>query len=81
MISENQESFLNMLNEPNADEPNVEASSGGDVAAPTGGAAAGDRSSSDATLYLTPQDRDAIERVSICAIFHFIFFFRLEIEF
>lgn len=66
MISENQESFLNMLNEPNADEPNVEASSGADVAAPAagGGAVAADRPSSDATLYLTPQDRDAIERVS-----------------
>lgn len=55
-----------MLNEPNADEPNVEASSGGDVATPAagGGAVATDRPSSDATLYLTPQDRDAIERVS-----------------
>lgn len=56
-----------MLNEPNADEPNVEASSGGDIAAPAagGGAVAADRPSSDATLYLTPQDRDAIERVSL----------------
>lgn len=64
-----------MLNEPNADELNVDvANSGSDrsvgsVAAPTGAAAAaaaaaGDRPS-DATLYLTQQDRDAIERVRL----------------
>lgn len=66
-----------MLNEPNADESlNVDVANsgsggggggggtgGGGVVAPTG-AAAGDRPS-DATLYLTPQDRDAIERVCI----------------
>lgn len=69
LISENQESFLNMLNEPNADELNVEVSNSGgraQSAATAGNAgvpAAGDRSSSDATLYLTPQDHDAIERV------------------
>lgn len=73
LISENQESFLNMLNEPNADELNVDvANSGsggggggggsGGGAAPTGAAAAGDRPA-DATLYLTQQDRDAIERL------------------
>ncbi|XP_055317255.1 UV excision repair protein RAD23 homolog A [Sitodiplosis mosellana] len=71
LISENQESFLNMLNEPNADELNVDvANSGGGggggvgaggLAAPTG-AAAGERPS-DATLVLTAQDRDAIERL------------------
>lgn len=73
LISENQESFLNMLNEPNADELNVDVATsgggggGGGVgggAAPAGGVAAGDRPA-DATLYLTQQDRDAIERVSI----------------
>lgn len=72
LITENQESFLNMLNEPNADELNVDvANSGsgggtvgsGGTAAPTG-AVAGDRPS-DATLVLTAQDRDAIERVSV----------------
>lgn len=53
-----------MLNEPNADELNVDvANSGsGGGAAPTG-AAAGERPS-DATLFLSPQDRDAIERVN-----------------
>lgn len=65
-----------MLNEPNADELNVDVANsgssgggtggtggggGGGVTAPTG-AAAGERPS-DATLYLTQQDRDAIERV------------------
>lgn len=57
-----------MLNEPNADELNVDvANSGGGgggvagLAAPTG-AAAGERPA-DATLVLTAQDRDAIERV------------------
>lgn len=62
-----------MLNEPNADELNVDVANsgsggggggGGGGAAPTGaGAAAGDRPT-DATLYLTQQDRDAIERVT-----------------
>lgn len=69
LISENQESFLNMLNEPNADELNVSSAAPAAAAAATGGAgtpASADRSSSggDATLYLTPQDHDAIERVS-----------------
>lgn len=71
-----------MLNEPNADELNVDVANSGSVgggggggAAPTGAAAAaaaaaaaGERPS-DATLYLTPQDRDAIERVGIFLIF------------
>lgn len=76
LISENQESFLNMLNEPNADELNVDVANSGSgggggggtggggsvgLAAPTG-AAAGERPA-DATLVLTAQDRDAIERV------------------
>lgn len=54
-----------MLNEPNADELNVEVanSGGGGGAAPTGAAAAGERQT-ETTLYLTAQDRDAIERVS-----------------
>lgn len=84
LISENQESFLNMLNEPNADELNVDVANsgtgggggggggiggGGGGAAPTGAAAAGDRPA-DATLYLTQQDRDAIERVCISNIHH-----------
>lgn len=57
-----------MLNEPNADELNVDVANsggggggGGGLAAPTG-AAAGERPA-DATLVLTAQDRDAIERV------------------
>lgn len=72
-----------MLNEPNADELNVDVANsgsgggggGGGGAAPTGAAAAaaaaaaaGERPS-DGTLYLTPQDRDAIERVGIFLIF------------
>lgn len=82
LISENQESFLNMLNEPNADELNVDVANpgsgggggvgsggGGGVAAPTG-AAAGERPT-DATLYLTQQDRDAIERVRSLRIFRY----------
>lgn len=69
-----------MLNEPNADELNVDVATsgtgsgggggGGGVggAVPAGGgAAAGDRPA-DATLYLTQQDRDAIERVCISLI-------------
>lgn len=72
LISENQESFLNMLNEPNAEELNVDVANsgtgggGGNTATATAAAAAaaaGDRPASDATLYLTPQDRDAIERL------------------
>lgn len=55
-----------MLNEPNADELNVDVANsgggGGGLAAPTG-AVAGEQRPSDA-LVLTPQDRDAIERVS-----------------
>lgn len=60
-----------MLNEPNADELNVDVANsgsggggggGGGLAAPIG-AAAGERPT-DATLVLTAQDRDAIERVS-----------------
>lgn len=67
-----------MLNEPNADELNVDVANsgsggggGGGGAAPAAAAAAaaaGERPS-DATLYLTPQDRDAIERVGIFFIF------------
>lgn len=67
-----------MLNEPNADELNVDVAnpgsgggggggSGGGGAAPAAAAAAaaaGERPS-DATLFLTQQDRDAIERVRI----------------
>ncbi|XP_031618690.1 UV excision repair protein RAD23 homolog A [Contarinia nasturtii] len=64
LISENQESFLNMLNEPNADELNVDvANSGvGGLSASTGDVA-GEQRPSDATLLLTAQDRDAIERL------------------
>lgn len=74
LISENQESFLNMLNEPNADELNVDVANsgsggggggGGGLVAPTAGA--GERPSDAATLVLTAQDRDAIERVKFSA--------------
>lgn len=64
LISDNQESFLNMLNEPSTDELNVEvANSSAPQAAAVGG---NDRPALDddtPTITMTPQDRDAIERV------------------
>lgn len=65
-----------MLNEPNAEElggntgGNTGGSGGGGgvgaggaVGAGEGAAPAGDRPSSDATLFLTQQDRDAVDRL------------------
>lgn len=64
-----------MLNEPNAEElggntgGNTGGSGGGSVGASGAGGAgegavsAGDRPSSDATLFLTQQDRDAVDRL------------------
>lgn len=60
LISENQESFLNMLNEPN-DEQNEPASAGQGLGG-AGGAAIEEREIPQ-TITMTPQDRDAIERL------------------
>lgn len=69
LISDNQESFLNMLNEPSTDELNVEVANSGAAQAASGGGGGGgiDRPALDddtPTITMTPQDRDAIERVS-----------------
>jgi len=60
LISENQESFLNMLNEPN-DEQNEPANAGPGLGG-AGGAAIEEREIPQ-TITMTPQDRDAIERL------------------
>lgn len=60
LISENQESFLNMLNEPN-DEQNEPANAGSGLGGPAGSAI--EERELPQTITMTPQDRDAIERL------------------
>lgn len=80
LISENQESFLNMLNEQNEGLDDNESNNGtarqqsgdaarrvnreGSGAADVGMGGAAHEPSLSATIPLTPQDRQAIERVS-----------------
>ncbi|CAH1118641.1 unnamed protein product [Phaedon cochleariae] len=62
LISQNQESFVRMLNEPAAGAPNPAAG-----ALPTGGASLGSPAAAGAPpagmIQVTPQDKDAIERL------------------
>lgn len=60
LISENQESFLNMLNEPN-DEQNEPANVGSGLGGSAGSAI--EERELPQTITMTPQDRDAIERL------------------
>lgn len=76
LISDHEESFLNMLNEPNVEEVSDSSNTGGSQAA-TGG----DRSLDDETptIPMTQQDRDAIERVRIS--YHYTFLRQLKMYF
>uniref|UniRef100_V5GYQ7 UV excision repair protein RAD23 n=1 Tax=Anoplophora glabripennis TaxID=217634 RepID=V5GYQ7_ANOGL len=62
LISQNQESFVRMLNEPSSGNPNPAAST-----VPSGGASLGSQAASGGApqgmIQVTPQDKDAIERL------------------
>lgn len=60
-----------MLNEPSTDELNVEVANSGAPQAASGGGGGIERPVLDddtPTITMTPQDRDAIERVRICLL-------------
>lgn len=72
LISQNQESFVRMLNEPTATQgSNPSQGSGGGGAATGTGSAGSFPIESTITTQVSPQDREAIERVSIFYSYEF----------
>ena len=73
MSSQNQEAFIRMINEGEAGEGGGEEGGVGGVGAALGDAPAlGDALDQPGVIQVSPQDKEAIERVSYSALVHMI---------